>query len=200
MREPYTDAMTEFAATPPLTGHRVRLRGLHESDEAALARAAEGAPGLWYAPVPQPNDMAAEIARRLELKAQGLMAPYVIEDEGNVVGMTTFMNIDAANRRVESGHTWIAREAQGSHVNPETKLLLLTRAFEELDCIAVEFRAHFHNFRSRRAIEKLGAKLDGVLRSHRIVSGVLRDTAVYSITAAEWPTVKLGLTEHLAAL
>lgn len=154
MREPYTDAMTEFAATPPLTGQRVRLRGLHESNEAALARAAEGATGLWYAPVPQPSDMAAEIAR----------------------------------------------EAQGSHVNPETKLLLLTRAFEELDCIAVEFRAHFHNFRSRRAIEKLGAKLDGVLRSHRIVSGVLRDTAVYSITAAEWPTVELGLTERLAAL
>jgi RimJ/RimL family protein N-acetyltransferase len=109
--------------------------------------------------------------------------------------MTTYMNVDAANRRVEIGSTWYARRVQRSPLNTEAKLLLLTQAFERLDCIAVEFRTHFFNHQSRRAIERLGAKLDGILRSHQIGhNGTLRDTAVYSIIASEWPTVRQHLS------
>jgi RimJ/RimL family protein N-acetyltransferase len=117
--------------------------------------------------------------------------------------MTTYMNIDAANRRLEIGSTWIRRSAQRTALNAEAKRLLLTHAFDDLDCIAVEFRTHFFNQPSRRAIERLGARLDGVLRSHQInlhpdAPGALRDTCVYSIIAAEWPTVRANLDYILA--
>src|SRR5512139_3538578 len=101
------------------------------------------------------------------------------------------MNIDAVNRRVEIGSTWYARSVQRSALNTQCKRLLLGHAFDTLDCIAVEFRTHRLNVQSRRAIERLGAQLDGVLRAHqRSADGSLRDTAVYSITAAEWPAVR----------
>jgi RimJ/RimL family protein N-acetyltransferase len=113
--------------------------------------------------------------------------------------MTTLMNIDPVNRRVEIGSTWLARRVQRTGVNTESKLLLLRHAFESLDCIAVEFRTHWHNRQSRAAIAALGAKQDGVLRSHSITGdGILRDTVVFSIVASEWPAVRLGLTEKLA--
>jgi RimJ/RimL family protein N-acetyltransferase len=112
--------------------------------------------------------------------------------------MTTYMNVDAANRRVEIGSTWYARSAQRSDLNTRCKRLLLGHAFETLGCIAVEFRTHFFNRQSRAAIERLGARLDGILRSHQIApNGTLRDTCVYSITAAEWPTVKAHLDSEL---
>jgi RimJ/RimL family protein N-acetyltransferase len=115
-----------------------------------------------------------------------------------MVGMTTFMNIDAAKRRVEIGSTWTAKTAQRGPLNTECKLLLLTHAFEQLDCIAVEFRTHFFNQQSRRAIERLGAKLDGILRHHQVApNGSLRDTCVYSIVAPEWPTVQAHLRFQL---
>ncbi len=154
---------------------------------------------LWYTAIPSPEGMAAEIDRRLTLQAAGSMLPFTIRDEqGRVCGMTTYMNVDAANRRVEIGSTWYAKRVQRSAVNTQCKLLLLTHAFEALDCIAVEFRTHFFNHQSRRGIERLGAKLDGVLRSHQIApNGTLRDTVVYSITASEWPTVKAHLTFQL---
>jgi RimJ/RimL family protein N-acetyltransferase len=108
------------------------------------------------------------------------------------------MNIDARNRRVEIGSTWYARRVQRSALNTECKLMLLTQAFEGLDCIAVEFRTHFFNAQSRRGIERLGAKLDGVLRNHSLMpNGTLRDTVVYSIIAGEWPTVKAHLRWQL---
>ena len=118
--------------------------------------------------------------------------------DGRVAGMTTYMNIDATNRRVEIGSTWYRQSVQRTHMNTEAKRLLLAHAFEQLNCIAVEFRTHFFNQQSRRAIERLGAKLDGVLRSHQInphpaAAGTLRDTCVYSIIASEWPTVKTHL-------
>ncbi len=98
--------------------------------------------------------------------------------------MTTYMNVDTPNRRVEIGSTWYAKRVQRSALNTQCKLLLLTHAFEKLDCIAVEFRTHFFNHQSRRGIERLGAKLDGILRSHQIApNGTLRDTVVYSIIA-----------------
>jgi RimJ/RimL family protein N-acetyltransferase len=114
--------------------------------------------------------------------------------------MTTFMNVDPVNRRVEIGSTWNAQSAQRSGTNAESKLLLLSHAFEALDCIAVEFRTHWHNRQSRAAIERLGAKQDGVLRSHqRMANGSLRDTVVYSIIAPEWPAVRAELQRRLAA-
>jgi RimJ/RimL family protein N-acetyltransferase len=144
--------------------------------------------------------MRAEIERRLGLQRAGSMLPFtVIEPStGKAAGMTTFMNIDAANRRVEIGSTWYARRVQRTGLNTEAKLLLLGYAFDTLDCIAVEFRTHFMNHQSRRAIERLGAKLDGILRNHSIASnGTLRDTCVYSILASEWPTVRAHLTWQL---
>jgi RimJ/RimL family protein N-acetyltransferase len=111
-----------------------------------------------------------------------------------VVGMTTFMNIETKNRRVEIGSTWYAHSVQRTGLNTECKLLLLTHAFETLDCVAVEFRTSFFNFQSRRAIERLGAKQDGILRNHvRMANGTLRDTCVYSILPNEWPAVKTNL-------
>jgi RimJ/RimL family protein N-acetyltransferase len=154
---------------------------------------------LWYTAVPSPERMAAEIERRLGLQARGSMLPFTVLDaSGTPVGMTTYMNIDAANQRVEIGSTWYARRVQRTPLNTESKLLLLQHAFEALQCIAVEFRTHRFNTQSRRAIERLGAQLDGMLRSHqRMADGSLRDTAVYSIVAAEWPTVKAHLQWQL---
>ena len=154
---------------------------------------------LWYTAVPSPEGMAAEIDRRLGLLARDSMLPFTVLDaEGRIAGMTTYMNVDGANRRVEIGSTWYAKRVQRSALNTECKLMLLTHAFESLGCIAVEFRTHRLNTQSRRAIERLGAQLDGILRSHQISpNGSLRDTAVYSLTAAEWPTVRAHLRFQL---
>ena len=154
---------------------------------------------LWYTSIPRPEDMARDIDRRLALQAAGAMLPFTVFDaEGKIAGMTTYMNVDAVNRRVEIGSTWYVKRVQRSAVNTQCKLLLLTHAFEGLDCIAVEFRTHFFNHQSRRGIECLGAKQDGILRSHQLASnGTLRDTVVYSIIAAEWPTVKAHLSYQL---
>ena len=112
--------------------------------------------------------------------------------------MTTYMNVDAVHRRVEIGSTWTAHSVQRGGFNTECKLLLLGHAFDTLGCIAVEFRTHFFNQQSRRAIERLGAKLDGILRNHqRASNGTLRDTCVYSITDTEWPTVRTHLRWQL---
>lgn len=151
---------------------------------------------LWYTSVPAPDAVATEIERRLALQASGSMLPFAIlqTKTGKAVGMTTYMNIDAANRRVEIGSTWYRKAVQRTPLNTECKILLLEHAFETLNCIAVEFRTHFMNRQSRAAIERLGAKLDGVLRSHSIMpNGSLRDTAAYSILASEWPAVKTNL-------
>jgi RimJ/RimL family protein N-acetyltransferase len=154
---------------------------------------------LWYTFIPKAEDMRKEIDRRLGLQAAGSMLPFtVIDADGKIAGMTTYMNVDAPNRRVEIGSTWYAKRVQRSALNTQCKLLLLTHAFEKLDCIAVEFRTHFFNYQSRRGIERLGAKLDGILRNHQIASnGTLRDTVVYSIIASEWPTVKAHLNYQL---
>lgn len=154
---------------------------------------------LWYTFIPRPEDMAKEIDRRLGLQAQGAMLPWTVLDaDGQIAGMTTYMNVEAANRRVEIGSTWYAKRVQRTPLNTQCKLLLLAHAFETLNCIAVEFRTHFFNHASRRGIERLGAKQDGILRSHQIApNGTLRDTVVYSIISSEWPTVKAHLTYQL---
>lgn len=156
---------------------------------------------LWYTSIPAPEAMHAEIQRRLDLQAQGSMLPFAVIDhrDGRACGMTTYMNVDAANKRVEIGSTWYRRRVQRTPLNTQCKLLLLTHAFDTLGCIAVEFRTHFFNTASRRAIERLGARLDGILRHHqRAADGTLRDTAVYSIIAPEWPTVRAHLQWQLA--
>jgi RimJ/RimL family protein N-acetyltransferase len=130
------------------------------------------------------------------------MLPFTTrrKDSGAILGMTTFMNADPVNRRVEIGSTWNARSAQRTGTNTESKLLLLGHAFETLRCIAVEFRTHWLNQQSRAAIAHLGAKQDGVLRSHSLASdGTLRDTVVYSVIAIEWPAIRSELRRRLSA-
>lgn len=184
-----------------LRGQHARLEPLsHDHREGLVAAVKDGELSkLWYTAIPLPENMGKEIDRRLGLQSAGSMLPFTVFDAGGrIVGMTTYMNIDAANRRVEIGSTWYAKSAQRGPLNTQCKLLLLRHAFETLDCIAVEFRTHFFNHQSRRAIERLGAKQDGILRSHQIApNGTLRDTVVYSITAAEWPTVQAHLEFQL---
>lgn len=198
--------MTTFAPPVSLHGQHVQLEPLNTSHHDDLIEAVRDGElwNLWYTAIPTAEGMQAEIARRLDLQTQGSMTPFAVIDPatGRAVGMTTYMNIDAANRRVEIGSTWYRRSVQRGALNTEAKRLLLGHAFEQLDCIAVEFRTHFFNQQSRRAIERLGAKLDGVLRSHQInkhplAQGALRDTCVYSILASEWPSVKTHLEFQL---
>jgi RimJ/RimL family protein N-acetyltransferase len=191
---PWPDPLT-------LRGTHASLVPLEPAHAAALSDAVRDGElwRLWYTSIPSPEGMAAEIERRLGLQAAGSMLPFAVLDAaGTPVGMTTYMNIDAANRRVEIGSTWYARRVQRTPLNTECKALLLAHAFDALGCIAVEFRTHRFNTASRRAIERLGAQLDGMLRSHqRSADGSLRDTAVYSIVAAEWPTVRNHLRWQL---
>jgi RimJ/RimL family protein N-acetyltransferase len=184
-----------------LQGPHARLEPLSQDHHDGLVEAVKDGElwKLWYTFVPGPEDMRKEIDRRLGLQKSGSMLPWTVFDaDGKIAGMTTYMNVDAPNRRVEIGSTWYAKRVQRSALNTQCKLLALTHAFEKLDCIAVEFRTHFFNHQSRRGIERLGAKQDGILRSHAIApNGTLRDTVVFSIIAGEWPTVKAHLTYQL---
>jgi N-acetyltransferase len=192
-----------FVGPVPLLGDVVQLRPLERTDRDELISAA-GDGELWklfYTRVPSPERMEDAIETFLRLRDQGTMMPFTVRlaSTGRVVGMTTFCNIDAANRRLEIGYTWFARSSQGTGVNAASKLLMLGHAFEELGCIAVEFRTHWMNQRSRRAIERLGAKQDGMLRSHQLMAdGSIRDTVVFSIIASEWPTVRNELHRRLS--
>ena len=197
-----------FAQAITLQGQHASLVPLSQHHRDDLVEAVKDGElwRLWFTSVPAPEAMATEINRRLGLQAAGSMLPFAVLDAaGRAVGMTTYMNIDAANRRVEIGSTWYRRAVQRSAVNTECKRLLLAHAFEQLDCIAVEFRTHFFNHASRQGIERLGAKLDGVLRAHQInrhpdAPDTLRDTCVYSILAGEWPTVRAHLDHQLRKL
>jgi len=184
-----------------LQGPHARLEPLSHDHRDGLVEAVKDGElwKLWYTFVPKPEDMNKEIDRRLGLQKAGSMLPWTVFDAaGKIAGMSTYMNVDAPNRRVEIGSTWYARRVQRSALNTQCKLLLLAHAFEQLDCIAVEFRTHFFNHQSRRGIERLGAKQDGILRSHQVApNGTLRDTVVYSIIASEWPTVKAHLNYQL---
>ncbi|MFB8147857.1 GNAT family N-acetyltransferase [Microbacterium sp. NPDC056003] len=183
-----------------LENDHVRLEPLSADHVTDLAASAVGHEHAWYTSVPQPDDVAADVAQRLRWQDEGHMTAWAVRrlDTGRVIGETTFCNIDQANRHVEIGHTWIGLEAQRTFVNTASKLLLLGHAFEACDAIAVEFRTHWHNRQSRAAIARLGAKQDGVLRNHRLgPDGTLRDTVVFSILPTEWPAVRLGLRERL---
>lgn len=195
-------ALTSLSDPIELRGRHASLLPLKREHEAALAEASRDGElwQLWYTTVPSPERMRTEIDRRLALQSAGAMLPFTVLDAAGVpVGMTTFMNIDATHRRIEIGSTWYAARVQRTALNTECKLMLLAHAFDALNCIAVEFRTHRLNVQSRRAIERLGAQLDGILRSHqRMPDGTLRDTAVYSITASEWPAIRTHLQQLLA--
>ncbi len=190
-----------FADAPLLQNHLVRLEPLSAQHRDHLAEAVGELWRTWYTRIPSPAGMAAEIERRLARHRAGEMAPWAVVDcrSDRAVGMTTFLHLDEANRRLEIGSTWLGAAAQGSGVNAAAKLLLLERAFEVLGCIAVELRAHWHNHQSRAAIARLGAKQDGVLRSHTIMpDGIVRDTVVFSILDSEWAAVRAGLEHRIA--
>ncbi len=186
-----------------MQGQYARLEPLRLDHAAALSEAVQDGElwRLWYTAIPTPAAMASEVQRRLDLQASGSMLPFAVihlPDE-RMAGMTTYMHIDSTNRRLEIGSTWYRQSLQRTALNTECKRMLLGYAFEQLDCIAVEFRTHWHNSASRRGIERLGAKLDGVLRSHQIAAnGSLRDTCVYSILASEWPAVRANLDHALS--
>jgi RimJ/RimL family protein N-acetyltransferase len=177
----------------------VPLDMCHAPDLAEVV-ASGGLHKLWYTAIPAPDMVAGEIERRQGLRQQGAMQPFAVIDKrtGRAVGMTIYMNIEPTVPRLEIGSTWYCQTVQKTGLNTECKLLLLRNAFENLNCLAVEFRTHVINHQSRRAIERLGARLDGILRAHMVMqNGTIRDTAVYSITAPEWPVVEANLMWQL---
>ena len=191
-----------FIQPVTLTGERwVTLEPLNRDHVPEIASAsADGDVGaLWFTGAPSSRTAAQWVDMRLGLQTPDTGLTFVVRRlDGTLVGSSSYMNVDPPNRRLEIGNTWYGASARRSGVNSETKLLMLTHAFEVLDCVAVEFRTHFFNFASRTAIERLGAKLDGVLRSHQLVpDGTRRDTVVYSILDIEWPTVRTHLRFQL---
>lgn len=155
---------------------------------------------LWYTNIPTPENTERFIQDALTDKQNNGDLPFVIRDikSQKIIGSTRFCHVDNNNKRVEIGYTWYSKSFQRTGANTECKLLLLTHAFEQLNAIAVEFRTHWFNQRSRTAILGLGAKQDGVLRNHqRMGDGSYRDTVVFSIIESEWPCVKRHLTEKL---
>lgn len=181
-----------------LEGLKIRLAPLAVSHREGLLKAAADGKlwELWYTSVPSENNIDYYFQKALEDLKNGTAYPFVIIDQNNgeIIGCTRFCNVSQENRRLEIGYTWYGEKYQGTGVNTECKYLLLKYAFEELDCIAVEFRTNRFNLRSRSAISRLGAKQDGILRNHQInKDGSYRDTVVYSITDQEWHGVKKSL-------
>lgn len=196
-----TNSTAPWIEPVTLTGRHVQLQPLSFAHVEGLQGAtADGQLWrLWYTSVPAPVDMQAYVEKALALRESGEAMPWaVLDGDGSVVGSTRYGNVDAANRRVEIGWTWYAKRVQRTALNSEAKLLLLTHAFEVLDCAAVEFRTSWFNHASRAAIARLGAKQDGVLRNHmRLADGSYRDTVVFSIIANEWPMVRRHLQYKL---
>lgn len=150
---------------------------------------------LWYANVPRSEEMNNYVQEAIDSRKAGGIAYAVRSKSTNqIVGTTRYYNVDAKNKRAMIGYTWYSSSVRRTPINTECKLLLLKKLFESHGAIAVEFRTHYFNQSSRVAIERLGAKQDGILRHHQIMSdGSIRDTVVYSIVAAEWPAVKCNL-------
>jgi RimJ/RimL family protein N-acetyltransferase len=190
-----------FVEPVTLRGRHATLEPLAKAHADDLRRAASDGElwRLWYTSVAPPEKMDEYVATALDMRERLGAMPFVVRDnaKGDIVGCTRYFNVDAANRRMEIGHTWYAQRAQRTAINTECKLLLLGHAFEKLGCIAVEFRTHWFNQASRDAIARLGAKQDGVLRNHQVsAEGIKRDTVVFSIIDGEWPAVK----RHLQSL
>ncbi len=155
---------------------------------------------LWFTSVPHHENIDSYLKKAInDYEEDKGLAFVVIDKKSNkIIGSTRYTNGNPEHRRLEIGFTWYAKTFQKTFVNAECKLLLLTHAFEELKAIAVEFRTHWYNFPSRKAIERLGAKQDGVLRNHQITTdGTVRDTVVYSIIESEWKSCKRLITTKL---
>ncbi|HEY7945699.1 MAG TPA: GNAT family protein [Casimicrobiaceae bacterium] len=194
--------MMAFIEPVTLKGEHATLEPLAREHEAALTLAAADGDlwRLWYTSVAPPDKMGNYVALALDMRDRLGAMPFAVRDNasGDIVGCTRYFNVDAANRRLEIGHTWYARRVQRTAINTECKLLLLTHAFETLACIAVEFRTHWFNHASRTAIARLGAKQDAVLRNHQLMpDGSKRDTVVFSIIDGEWPAVRRHLRFEL---
>lgn len=192
----------DFYTIPHLNGDLLDLEPLtvEHAPELAEAIAEDDLYKVWFARLPSPDGMLADIKSKLARHTAQQCVPWAVRrrSDGRAIGATTFLHIRPDSRRLEIGSTWLASSAQGTGINAEAKLLLLTHAFETLHCIAVEFRTHWHNRRSRAAIAALGAKQDGVLRNHDVWrDGTVRDVVVFSIIDREWPTVRLGLREKV---
>lgn len=158
---------------------------------------------LWFTSAPAPGEARAYVKKGLRGQADGLMLPFAIREKssGEIVGTTRYYDILADLPRLAIGYTWYAKRWQKSHLNTACKRLLLQHAFEAIGCVAVEFHTDHRNLDSQRAIERLGAHRDGVLRAHkRRPDGSLRDTVCYSILASEWPDVNRWLDLRLARL
>jgi RimJ/RimL family protein N-acetyltransferase len=186
-----------------LEGPGIRLEPLQASHADDLAAAAsDGALwNLWFTTVPEPHQVGAYVNEALDGQRAGHMLPWVVRElaSGQIVGTTRYHDVDAEVDRVEIGYTWYAKRWQRSHVNTTCKLMLLTHAFETLGCGVVGLRTDRFNFASQQAIERLGARKDGVIRHHkRRRDGSVRDTVMYSIIAPEWPDVKRHLLLRLA--
>ena len=186
-----------------LEGHSVRLEPLSVDHEAGLAAAAADGQlwKLWYTSVPEPAGTRGYIDAALEGQQAGHMLPWAVRDlaTNTIAGSTRYHDIVPTADRVEIGYTWYAQRCQRTRINTACKLLLFTHAFDTLNCAVVGLRTDNFNFASRRAIEALGAKKDGVIRHHHPRrDGTVRDTVIYSILAAEWPDVKHHLELRLA--
>jgi len=185
-----------------LTGRFVTLQPLSPEHLTGLQEAASDGElwKLFFTSVPKPEEMQQWLEAALALQQKNEAQVFVVFENfsGKIVGTTRYCNLDTANRRLEIGYTWYAKRVQRSAINTECKLLLLRHAFEQLNCIAVEFRTDWLNQTSQRAIERLGAKRDGVLRNHKIMpDGRIRDTVVYSILHTEWSGIQQNLSFKL---
>jgi N-acetyltransferase len=194
--------MSGFVDPVSLTGERwVTLEPLaREHLPEIAAAAADGELGrLWFTHAPKAEAAEQWVDMRLATQTPDEGLTFVVRSlDGALIGSSSYLNVDAPNRRLEIGNTWYVASARRSGVNSETKLLMLGHAFDQLGCVAVEFRTHFFNWTSRAAIERLGAKLDGILRSHQVLAdGSRRDTVVYSILDIEWPAVRNNLRHRL---
>lgn len=194
--------MTGFVPPVSLTGRRwVTLEPLGREHIPEIAdAAADGELGrLWFTHAPKAHAVEQWVDARLAAQKPDEGLTFVVRNlDGVLIGSSSYLNVDAPNRRLEVGATWYLPSVRRTGVNTETKLLMLGHAFDELHCVAVEFRTHFFNVDSRAAIERLGAKLDGILRSHQVLpDGSRRDTVVYSILDIEWPAVHNNLRYRL---
>jgi RimJ/RimL family protein N-acetyltransferase len=194
--------MSGFVEPVSLTGQRwVTLEPLTREHLPEIAEAAaDGELGrLWFTHAPKAGIAEDWVDMRLEAQTPSTGLTFVVRGrDGSFLGSSSYLNVDGANRRLEIGNTWYVSSARRSGVNTETKLLMVGHAFDQLNCVAVEFRTHFFNSTSRAAIERLGAKLDGILRSHQVLAdGSRRDTVVYSILDIEWPAVRNNLRYRL---
>ena len=187
---------------PVLDGDHVILRRMVRSDGPAIVAAASDGKlwELFYTAVPGAETIEAYLDSAEAETTYGRAMPFVVIDKasGNIVGATRYMRMKRDAKRLEIGTTFYAQSVQRSPINSEAKLLLLTHAFEVMGCACVQFRTDAFNFASQRAIERLGAKRDGVLRNHGIMDGRNRDTVVYSVIASEWEGVKRNLQMRLA--